>query len=73
MIRLVATVPGGDTRTLARVWLEEGRAASDNPELMAEWQEEGIGDPPIFPEEGERFLDELLASYRSEYLWAERE
>ncbi|MBI3928727.1 MAG: hypothetical protein HY319_24520 [Armatimonadetes bacterium] len=56
---------------MARIWLEEGRAVSDNAELLAEWEGDGVGEEPVFPAAGPRFLEALLESYRSEFLWAE--
>lgn len=76
-VRLMAALPGGEPEVVARLELNEaGQAYCDQAELLAEWQETGLqpeGEEPVFPEDGARFMEAVLACHQSEFFWAEVE
>ena len=61
---------------VALVGLNEGKASTEHRQLMADWEKTGILGRPeygrVFPNDGERFLEELPYMYRSVYFWAEK-
>ena len=64
----------GCPQQVCLVELREGRATCE-PDRFPEWAEEGVvgrsQSGRVFPQDGQRFLDELPYAYRSAYLWAE--
>ncbi len=66
----------GEVVLLCTVRLQAGAAVYDPPSSFPEWEEEGVlgrsSSGQVYPQDGQRFLDELPYAFRSAYLWAEK-
>jgi hypothetical protein len=76
LVRIRELNEDAEPQDVALVGLDQGRAATDHKQLMADWEKAGIVGRPeqgrVFPQDGERFLNELPFMYRSVYFWAEK-
>lgn len=75
-VRFVRLSDEGEPEVWARAWLTaDGSVACDRPDLLAEWQREGVlgraSAGLLHPQAGQAFLDELPYMYKSAYCFAE--